>query len=88
MRANSSFAVFCTNEAKGVGGRRSACGSRWVVGGALVFEGEETVQGFHEGVFGGDAVAGQGVEADDVSGDRAGCECFGVKTVDHAGFPD
>jgi hypothetical protein len=63
-------------------------GGRWVVGGALVIEGEEVVKSFREGVFSGDAVAGQGVEAGDVSGDRASCECFGVKPINRSDLPD
>jgi hypothetical protein len=52
------------------------------------FEGEEAVEGLGESVFGGGAVAGQGVEAGDVGCDRAGGKCRGVEAIDLAGFPD
>jgi hypothetical protein len=52
------------------------------------FEGEEAVEGLGESVFGGGAVAGQGVEAGDVGCDRAGGKGRGVEAIDLAGFPD
>ena len=41
-----------------------------------------------EGVFGGDAVTGQGVKPGDVDGDGGGCESFVVEAIDLAGFPN
>ena len=59
--------------------------SQW---GALGLQGVEKVEGFVEGVFGGDAVAGKGVEPGDVDGDGAGVECFVIEAIDLADFPD
>jgi hypothetical protein len=79
----SSFVVFLHERSQwAVGGRW------WVVGGAFVFQGEEAGESFGKGVFGGAAVAGQGVEPRDVPGDRASFECFGVETIDCSRLPD
>lgn len=58
------------------------------MGGALGFQGQQSSEGFHEGVFGGDAVTGKRVEAGDVGRDGKGCEGFVVEAVDRAGFAD